>query len=88
MNSFPVDIIHTYKYIWKKIFYEDSFQSTKVKKHQLTSTHMFVIMKKFETECQNKLFFFAGIWDTEGYNISLKEREVGEEEQLYQLLSI
>lgn len=49
---------------------------------------MFVIMKKFETECQNKLFFFAGIWDTEGYDISLKEREVGEEEQLYQLLSI
>jgi len=39
---------------------------------------MFVIMKKFETECQNKLFFFAGIWDTEGYDISLKEREVGE----------
>lgn len=71
MNIFSCYI---YTCIFEKLFYEDKFQSTEVKKHQLTCIHLFVIMKKFERECQNKLFFFAGIWDTKVHDLSLKER--------------
>lgn len=45
-----------------------NFKALKLK-HQLTCIHIFVIMKKFEKECQNELLFFADICVTKVHNL-------------------
>lgn len=47
---------------FEKLFYEMNFKAP-IQNIGWPKFTLFVIMKKSERECQNKLFFLAGIWN-------------------------